>query len=66
MATHTHPVEVDHDALMAFVLRAVEEVGAGLGTALVVTGDELGLYRGLRDGGPQNSTPFNLVFEARR
>jgi hypothetical protein len=40
MATQTPAVEVDHDALMAFVSRAVEEVGASLGTALVVMGDE--------------------------
>jgi len=42
-----------------FVLRAVEEVGATLGAALVVMGDRLGLYRALADGGPL--TPAELA-----
>ncbi len=41
---------VDLDALMAFVGRAVDEVGATLNTALVVLGDTLGYYRALADG----------------
>jgi 2-polyprenyl-3-methyl-5-hydroxy-6-metoxy-1,4-benzoquinol methylase len=41
------PTEVDGDKLMAFVFRAVEEVGATLNAALVVMGDRLGLYNAL-------------------
>ncbi|MBA4609659.1 methyltransferase domain-containing protein [Aeromicrobium sp. Marseille-Q0843] len=43
---------IDQDRLMAFVFRAVEEVGATLNTALVVLGDELGYYRALAEHGP--------------
>jgi SAM-dependent methyltransferase len=44
------PRPVDPDKLMAFVFRAVGEVGATLGTALVVLGDKLGYYRAMADG----------------
>lgn len=54
----TAPV-VDTDKLMAFVFRAVEEVGAALNGALVVMGDRLGYYRSLADHGP--STPAELA-----
>lgn len=50
---------VDPDKLMAFVFKAVEEVGASLNTALVVMGDKLGYYRALADLGP--STPVELA-----
>jgi hypothetical protein len=40
------------DRLQQFVFRAVDEVGATLNTALVVTGDKLGLYRAMADAGP--------------
>ena len=53
MTTLDRAVEVDGDKLMAFVFRAVDEVGATLNAALVVMGDKLGLYRALADGGPQ-------------
>ena len=43
---------LDMDALMAFVFRAVDEVGATLNCALVVMGDRLGYYRALADHGP--------------
>ena len=43
---------VDHDAVMAFVFRAIGEVGATLNTALVVMGDKLGYYRALAEQGP--------------
>ncbi|MEO7061691.1 MAG: class I SAM-dependent methyltransferase [Lapillicoccus sp.] len=43
---------LDPDKLMAFVFRAVDEIGATLNTALVVMGDRLGYYRALADGGP--------------
>ena len=41
---------------MAFVFRAVDEVGATLNTALVVMGDKLGYYRALA-GGRRRSPP---------
>lgn len=43
---------LDPDKLMAFVFRAVDEIGATLNCALVVMGDRLGYYRALADGGP--------------
>src|SRR4051812_29379670 len=44
--------DFDTDKLMAFVFRAVDEVGATLNCALVVMGDRLGYYRFLADSGP--------------
>jgi SAM-dependent methyltransferase len=52
MTTTERPVEIDTDKLMAFVFRAVEEVGATLNAALVVMGDRLGYYRTLAGAGP--------------
>jgi SAM-dependent methyltransferase len=46
------PIQIDTDKLMAFVFRAVEEVGATLNCALVVMGDRLGYYRDLAEHGP--------------
>lgn len=46
------PTAVDPDKLMQFVFRAVDEVGATLNAALVVMGDELGLYRAMAGAGP--------------
>ena len=40
---------------MAFVFRAVDEVGATLNAALVVMGDRLGYYRALADAGPTDA-----------
>ncbi len=51
--------ELDNDKLSAFVLRAVDEVGATLNAALVVLGDKLGYYRDLARRGP--STPTQLA-----
>ena len=51
--------QIDPDKLMAFVFKAVEEVGATLSTALVVMGDKLGYYRALADHGP--ATPSELA-----
>jgi len=51
-ATTAPPAELDEAALMAFVFRAVDEVGASLNCALVVMGDRLGYYRALADRGP--------------
>jgi 2-polyprenyl-3-methyl-5-hydroxy-6-metoxy-1,4-benzoquinol methylase len=51
MATIEETRPVDEERLMAFVFRAVEEVGATLGAALVVMGDKLGLYKALAGAG---------------
>jgi SAM-dependent methyltransferase len=47
--------QIDTDKLMAFVLRAVGEVGAALNSALVVMGDRLGYYRDLAEHGPSTA-----------
>src|SRR5580658_3741028 len=57
--TQAEPATVDPEKLMAFVYRAVEEVGATLNTALVVMGDRLGLYRAMAGAGPL--TPAELA-----
>jgi SAM-dependent methyltransferase len=59
MATIETTRPLDEERLMAFVFRAVDEVGATLNAALVVMGDKLGLYRALADGGPL--TPAELA-----
>src|SRR5680860_628768 len=51
--------QIDPDKLMAFVFKAVGDVGATLSTALVVMGDKLGYYQSLADHGP--STPSELA-----
>jgi len=48
--TTTAPPALDPEKLMAFVFRAVDEVGATLNTALVVMGDKLGYYKLLAEG----------------
>jgi 2-polyprenyl-3-methyl-5-hydroxy-6-metoxy-1,4-benzoquinol methylase len=48
--------QIDGDKLMAFVFRAVDEVGATLNAGLVVMGDKLGYYRALAGAGPTSST----------
>ncbi|HSP61281.1 MAG TPA: class I SAM-dependent methyltransferase [Ornithinimicrobium sp.] len=53
------PPPVDLDTLMAFVFRAVDEVGATLNAALVVMGDKLGYYQDLAAHGP--TTPAELA-----
>jgi SAM-dependent methyltransferase len=50
MTTHATTPAIDENALMSFVFRAVDEVGAALNCALVVMGDRLGYYRALADG----------------
>jgi SAM-dependent methyltransferase len=59
MTNATTATVVDAEKLMAFVFKAVEEVGAVLNGALVVMGDRLGYYRSLADFGP--STPAELA-----
>lgn len=51
--------DLDPDRLMAFVFKAVDEVGATLNTALTVMGDKLGLYRAMAGAGP--ITPSELA-----
>jgi SAM-dependent methyltransferase len=51
--------QIDTDKLMAFVFRAVDEVGATLNCALVHMGDQLGYYRDLAEHGP--TTPEELA-----
>lgn len=53
-ATEVPPI--DGAKLMAFVFKAVDEVGATLNTALVVLGDKLGYYRAMADAGPLTAT----------
>jgi SAM-dependent methyltransferase len=59
MATIEEPVAIDGEKLEKFVFRAVDEVGATLGAALVVRGDKLGLYRALAGAG--GLTPVELA-----
>lgn len=59
MTTAAEPLAIDTDKLMAFVFRAVDEVGATLNAALVVMGDKLGLYRAL--AGTGGLTPGELA-----
>jgi SAM-dependent methyltransferase len=59
MATLDEPVAIDGQKLEEFVFRAVGEVGATLGAALVVMGDKLGLYRALAGAGAL--TPVELA-----
>jgi SAM-dependent methyltransferase len=56
MSSADAPVQLDTDKLMAFVFRAVDEVGAALNCALVVMGDQLGYYRDLAAHGPTTAT----------
>jgi SAM-dependent methyltransferase len=57
--TPSPTAEVDTDKLMAFVFRAVDEVGATLSCALVHLGDRLGYYRDLATYGA--TTPEELA-----
>jgi 2-polyprenyl-3-methyl-5-hydroxy-6-metoxy-1,4-benzoquinol methylase len=59
MSTIEQTADVDHDRLLQFVFRAVDEVGATLNAALVVMGDKLGLYRAL--AGTGGLTPAELA-----
>src|SRR6476619_4603817 len=55
MTAVTSPPAVDGDALMGFVFRAIDEVGASLNAELVVMGDRLGYYLPLAEQGPQTA-----------
>ena len=50
---------VDEAKLQEFLGKAIGDMGATLGAALVFIGDRLGLYKGLAAGGPQ--TPAELA-----
>ena len=50
---------MNEDKMMEFVGRAVGDVGAMLGGAMVVIGDKLGLYRAMKGAGPL--TPAELA-----
>ncbi|GAA1879064.1 class I SAM-dependent methyltransferase [Paeniglutamicibacter psychrophenolicus] len=58
MADLQQAPEIDIDKLMAFVFKAVDEVGATLNTALVVMGDKLGYYTAMATG---PVTPLQLA-----
>lgn len=55
----TQATEIDEAKLMEFVGRAVGDVGAMLGGAMVVIGDKLGLYRAMKGAG--SLTPAELA-----
>jgi SAM-dependent methyltransferase len=59
MTAVSTPPAIDGDALMGFVFKAIDEVGASLNCALVVMGDRLGYYRALAEQGPL--TPNSLA-----
>ena len=63
---HSQTTTIDTDTLMAFVFRAVDEVGAALNCALVVMGDRLGYYRALADGGPMTAAALAAAHRHRR
>ena len=56
MTTIHEAPALDVDKLMAFVFKAVDEVGATLNTALVVMGDKLGYYQAMADSGPTTAS----------
>jgi SAM-dependent methyltransferase len=56
MAVTEQAVEIDEQKLGAFMNQAVAELGATLGAALVVIGDQLGLYKAMAGAGAITST----------
>jgi SAM-dependent methyltransferase len=56
MAVTEQAVEVDEQKLGAFMNQVVGELGATLGAALVVIGDQLGLYKAMAGAGPLTSS----------
>lgn len=61
MTTTEEPTTVDHDKVMAFVLRAVDELGGALNCSLVVMGDRLGYYRALAERGPTTADELSRL-----
>jgi len=56
---------MDNDKLNAFMGKFVEELGATLHAATVLTGEKLGLYRALAKGGPMTSAELARRTETR-
>jgi SAM-dependent methyltransferase len=56
LAVTEQTVEIDEQKLGAFMNQAVGELGATLGAALVVIGDQLGLYKAMAGAGPLTSS----------
>jgi SAM-dependent methyltransferase len=52
MFEHHRPASVDDAKLQQFMGRAIGDIGATLNAALVMIGEELGLYRAMADAGP--------------
>jgi SAM-dependent methyltransferase len=52
MFEHHRPATVDDVKLQRFMARAIGDIGATLNAALVMIGEELGLYRAMADAGP--------------
>jgi SAM-dependent methyltransferase len=52
-------VTIDEERLNSLLMQGVTELGGTVNAALIVIGDELGLYRALADHGPQ--TPAELA-----
>src|SRR5438046_6912595 len=59
MSEQTLETPIDETKMMEFVGRAVDDVGAVLGGAMVVIGDKLGLYRAMAGAG--SLTPAELA-----
>src|SRR5262245_60722 len=55
-STPTRAQAIDEQKLMAFVNRAVGDIGAAMSGTLVLLGDKLGLYHALAGAGPLTST----------
>ncbi len=54
--TERHAMTLDMQKLDAFMGKAVVDLGATLSAALIVIGDELGLFKAMADAGPVSST----------
>ena len=55
MAIDTATTPIDEEKLGALMTRALDDIGATAGAALIVLGDKLGLYRALAEAGPVTS-----------
>src|SRR5947208_1263035 len=56
MAVIEQTVPIDEEKLGAFMNQAVGELGATVNAALVVIGDQLGLYKAMAGAGPITSS----------
>ncbi|MBS0491183.1 MAG: SAM-dependent methyltransferase, partial [Proteobacteria bacterium] len=48
-------MQVDQSKLEAFQGKMLGDMGAAVSAALVILGDQLGLYKAMADGGPTTS-----------